>query len=242
MHFAKPHIVLYQEISVKNTIGVVGDKKVLLLLSGGIDSAVCLSMLQRQGLEVTTLSFRQESRLNNMPEVLCARAIASRFGTRHIEVDLTSVDELIKHAPNVRLSLGGQINNCPGITTLGAPMSVSIMLSMAFMHACTAGIEKIAWALHADDLQNEFHHRKVLRLIALHQDLAELQAQTRPVVILPLAVYTKEQIVGMALEYGIKVAETFSCSDPLDGQACGKCDQCRAREAAIFPSENRQSA
>ncbi len=71
----------------------VQTKKVLLLLSGGIDSAVCLSMLQRQGFAVTTLSFRQESRLNNMPEVLCARAIAEKFSTRHIEVDLTSTDE-----------------------------------------------------------------------------------------------------------------------------------------------------
>jgi len=221
---------------------IVRIKKALLLLSGGIDSAVCLSMLQRQGFEVTTLSFRQESRLNNMPEVLCARAIASRFETRHIEVDLTSVDELIKHVSNVRLSLGGQINNCPGITTRGAPMGVSIMLSMAFMHACTAGIDKIAWALHADDLSNKLHRRKVLRLIALHQDLAELQAQTRPEVILPLAAYTKRQIVEMAHEHGIDMTETFSCSDPRNGQACGVCGQCFAREAAIFPLENRQSA
>lgn len=212
------------------------------MLSGGIDSAVCLPMLQRHGFVVTTLSFRQESRLNNMPEVLRARAIANRFGTRHIEVNLTSVDELIKHAPNVRLSLGGQINNCPGITTSGAPMSVSIMLSMAFMHACTASIDKIAWALHADDLQNEMHRRKVNRLIELHQDLAELQSQTRPEVILPLSAYTKQEIVCMAPEYGIDVAETFSCSDPRDGQACEKCGQCLAREAAMFPSENRKSA
>lgn len=217
-------------------------QKVLLLLSGGIDSAVCLSMLQKQEFDVTTLSFRQESRLNNMPEVLCARAIASRFGTRHIEVDLTSVDELIKHAPNVRLSLGGQINNCSTAITRGAPMGVSIMLSMAFMHACTAGIGKIAWALHADDLQNESHRRRVLQLIALHQDLAELQAQARPEVVLPLAAYSKRQVVDMAPECGIDVAETFSCSDPRDGQACRKCGQCFAREAAIFPSENRQSA
>lgn len=177
-----------------------------------------------------------------MPEVLCARVIASRFGMQHIEVDLTSVDELLKHAPDVRLSLGGQINNCPGIATRGAPMSVSIMLSMAFMHACTAGIDKIAWALHADDFPNELHRRKVFRLIALHQDLAGLQAPMRPEVILPLAMYTKQQIVSMAPEYGIDIAETFSCSDPRDGQACEKCDQCIAREAAMFPSENRQSA
>lgn len=177
-----------------------------------------------------------------MPEVLCARAIASLFETRHIEVDLTSVDELIKHAPSVRLSLGGQINNCSTEVTRGAPMGVSIMLSMAFMHACTAGIEKIAWALHADDLPNELHRRKVLRLIELHQNLAELQAPIRPEVVLPLAAYTKQQIVSMAPEYGIDTAETFSCSDPLDGQACGKCGQCFARDAAIFPSGNRQSA
>lgn len=221
---------------------IVQNRKVLLLLSGGIDSAVCLSMLQKQGFEVTTLSFRQESRLNNMPEVLCARAIASRFKTRHIEVDLTSVDELIRHAPDMRLSLGGQINNCcPSMTTHGAPMSVSIMFSMAFMHACTAGIEQIAWALHADDLPNEAHRQKVLRLIALHQNLAELQSQTQPDIILPLATYTKQQIVKMAPKYGINVAETFSCSGPHNGQACGECGQCLAREAAISPSASRQS-
>ncbi len=221
---------------------VVPGKKVLLLLSGGVDSAVCLSILQKQGCEVTTLSFRQESRLINMPEVLCARRIASRFGTRHIEVDLTSVDELISHSPDVRLSLGGQINNCPGRTTRGAPLSVSIMLSMAFMHACTADIDQIAWALHADDLPNESHRRKVLRLIALHQELAELQAQTHPRIIMPLAMYSKRQVVSMAPEYGVDVAETFSCSDPHDGQPCRECGQCLARDAALFSVGDRRSA
>ncbi len=214
------------------------------MLSGGIDSAVCLSMLQRQGYEVTTLSFRQESRLNNMLEILCARAIANRFKTQHIEIDLTSADGLIRHAPDVRLSFGGSINNCPGSTTQGAPLSVSIMLTMALMHACTAGIGTIAWALHADDLPSESHRHTVFRLIALHRDLAELQTRTRPPqIILPLIRYTKRQIVCvMAPEYGIDLAETFSCSDPKDGQACGECGQCIAREAALFPLENRRRA
>ncbi len=218
-------------------------KKALLMLSGGIDSAVCLAMLQRQGFEVTTLSFRQESRLNNMPEVLCARALAKRFATRHIEVDLTSADELIRHAPDLRLSFGGSINNCPGSNTQGAPMSVSIMLTMALMHACTARIGKVAWALHKDDLPDESQRRKVFRLITLHQDLAELQAQVRPQIILPLIRYSKPQIVCMlAPEYGISMDETFSCSDPRDGQPCGACGQCLARDAALFPLENRRSA
>ena len=213
------------------------------MLSGGIDSAVCLLMLQRQGFEVTTLSFRQESRLNNMPEVLCARALAKRFATRHIEVDLSSADELIRHNPDLRLSFGGSMNNCPGSITQGAPLSVSIMLTMALMHACAAGIGKIAWALHADDLPSESDRRKVFRLVTLHQNLAELQAQMRPQIILPLIRYTKRQIVCiLAPEYGINVAETFSCSDPKNGQACGECGQCLARDAAIFPSENRRSA
>jgi len=212
-------------------------KKVLVLLSGGIDSAVCLSILQEQGFDVTTLSFRQESRLNNMPEVLCARAIAEQFKTHHIEVNLSSVDELIKHAPDVRVSLGGQINNCTSIVTRGAPISVSVMLSMAFMHACTAGIGQIAWALQADDLPNELHRQKVLRLIALHQELAALQSSVRPEVVLPLANYSKQQVVTMAAKYGIDLAMTFSCSDPRGDQPCGKCDQCLARESAMFPSQ-----
>ena len=217
-------------------------KKVLLLLSGGIDSAVCLAMLQRNGFDLTTLSFSQRSRANNTPEVLCARAIANRFGTSHIEVDLSSADKLISHAANIRLSLGGQINNCPGRLTAGAPMGVSIMLSMAFMHACTAGIDQIAWALHADDLPNEQHRRQVLRLITLHQELARLQSKVHPRIILPLAAYTKRQVVEMADVYGIELDGTFSCSDPKDGEPCGECGQCIARASALAPKKERQSA
>lgn len=217
-------------------------KKVLLLLSGGIDSAVCLSMLARQGFEVTTLSFRQESRLNNTPEVLCARSFAKRFETRHIEVDVTSVDELLRHSPDVRLSLGGQINNCPGKSTHGAPMSVSIMLTMALMHACAAGIDQIVWALHADDLQDEVHRRKVLRLISLHETLAALQSHVKPEIILPLADYTKRQIVEMAPVYGIEIRETFSCSDPRGSEPCGVCGQCLARDMALTQSPMVETA
>jgi 7-cyano-7-deazaguanine synthase len=221
---------------------ITSGKQVLLLLSGGIDSAVCLPMLQEQGCQVTTLSFRQEARLNNMPEVLCARKIADQFGTRHIEVDLTSVDELIPRSSDMRLSLGGQINNCPGIVNQGAPMSVSIMLSMAFMHACVAGIDQIAWALHADDLPSESRRRAVLRLIALHQELAEIQSATHPRIIMPLAKYSKRQVVDMAPRYGIDISATFSCSDPHNGQPCGECGQCLARDAALRPMLERRSA
>lgn len=218
-------------------------KKVLVLLSGGIDSAVCVAMLRERGCDLTTLSFRQEARTNNMPEVLSARAIAAKFCTRHIEVDLTSVDNLLVHSRDLRLSLGGQINNCPGTRTRGAPMSVSIMLSMATMHACSAGIEEVAWGLHEDDLPDAMSRQRVERLVSLHIELARLQAPHQKLAIsFPLAEHSKREIVEMAQTYGIDIASTFSCSDPENGRACGRCGQCLAREDALSPQERRRIA
>lgn len=218
-------------------------KKLLLLLSGGIDSAVCLAMLRKQGFEVTALSVRQEARLNNLPEVLSARALAEQFGARHIEVDLTSVDKLLELVPDLRLSLGGQINNCPGTQSRGAPMGVSLMLDLALMHACASGIEEIAWALHADDLPTALSRTKVKRLVSLHLELAKLQAPTLDLkVAFPLLSYTKREIVEMAAEYGVDVAKTFSCSDPQGGEACGECGQCLARAEALGPNRQLRSA
>jgi 7-cyano-7-deazaguanine synthase in queuosine biosynthesis len=109
---------------------------------------------------------------------------------------------------------------------------------MAFMHACAEGIDTIVWALHADDLQNDVMNQKIQRLIKLHEDLASMQSSTRPRVQLPLADFTKQEVVELARTLDVELRTTFSCSDPQGNVSCESCPQCLAREEALMPPKN----
>jgi 7-cyano-7-deazaguanine synthase len=210
---------------------------VIVLLSGGLDSATCLAMARADGYEVVALSFRYGQR--HAVELDAARAMALRAGAEHVVIDLPSVAfggsaltdphlDVPEHDPSA--DPGGRADAIP-VTYV--PARNTVFLSLALAVAETRGLHDLFIGVNALDYSGYPDCRpEYIRAFEAMANLATRAAvEGAPMRIhAPLAEWTKAQIIRRGTELGVDYGATISCYDPTpDGRACGRCDSCGLR-------------
>ena len=208
----------------------------MLLLSGGLDSATVLAVAQRDGFEVSALTFRYGQR--HAHEVAAARALAARAGVaRHVvlDVDLGAFGGSALTAPDIAVPKdrdGAEIGR--GVPVTYVPARNTIFLAFALGWAEVLGARDIFIGVNALDYSGYPDCRP--EYIAAFERLAELATAAgaergeRVRVRAPLQHLTKAEIIALGRSLGVDYAMTTSCYDPApDGGACGRCDACRLR-------------
>lgn len=213
-------------------------KNAVVLVSGGMDSAVVLAMARAQGFVPYALSVqygqRHSSELNAAARVAAALGAAAH---KVVKVDLRSIggsaltDDL--QVP-VRT---GQEPGGEGIPVTYVPARNTIMLSIALGWAEVLGAADIFCGVNAVDYSGYPDCRP--EFIAAFQTLANLATKAGVegagiAVHAPLQFMGKADIVRQGLALGVDFADTVSCynADPA-GRACGHCDACRLRAAGF---------
>ena len=214
---------------------VVPGTPVVLLLSGGLDSATVLALASAAGYSVHAMTFRYGQR--HGVEIDRARTIAERWGVaKHLLVDidlrlfggsaLTSDIEVPKDRATV---------DATEIPVTYVPARNTIFLSFALAWAETIGATAIMIGVNALDYSGYPDCRP--EYIAAYERMANLatragvEGTTRMRIVTPLIDLTKAQIIRTGLALGVDYADTVSCYDPApDGTACGRCDACVIRE------------
>lgn len=213
----------------------------VVLLSGGIDSAVTLAEAQQRGHTCHALSFDYGQR--HHVELEAARDIAAIADVKHrtIRVDLGQFGGSALTDPAIdipRDQLGA-----PGIPATYVPARNTIFLSYALAYAETVGAHDLFIGCNADD-QDGYPDCRPDYLEAFEQ-VANLGtrltrttpagARTRAVAIhAPLIDLHKADIIRRGAELGVNFAATWSCYDPApDGWPCQSCDACLLRTAAF---------
>ncbi|HEX5437509.1 MAG TPA: 7-cyano-7-deazaguanine synthase QueC [Gemmatimonadaceae bacterium] len=211
------------------------DRRAVVLLSGGLDSATVLAIAQREGFEAHALSFQYGQR--HGVELEAAREIARRarvaehvistidlraFGGSALTADLA----VPKDRPIEHMGAGIPITYVPARNT--------IFLSFALAWAEVLETPDIFIGVNALDYSGYPDCRP--EYIEAFQRMATLATRAgveggRPVVIhTPLMALTKGAIIRRGLELGVDYALTRSCYDPSpSGEACGACDACILR-------------
>jgi 7-cyano-7-deazaguanine synthase len=208
--------------------------RAVVLLSGGMDSAITAAMARREGFEVYGLSVRYGQR--HAVELEAARRIAAAIGVaRHVVVDLdlrafggsalTSDIPVPKDTPPERIG--------EGIPTTYVPARNTIFLSLALAWAESLGARDIFLGANALDYSGYPDCRP--EYIAAYARMANLAtragvegAQIR--IHTPLIALSKGDIVRRGLDLGVDFALTSTCYDPApDGAACGHCEACLLR-------------
>lgn len=209
--------------------------RAVVLLSGGMDSAVVVAMAREQGFEVHALSVRYGQR--HTSELDAAARVAHALGVaghKTVVVDLGSIggSALTDDAIAVPLDTADDAA-APAIPVTYVPARNTIMLSIALGWAEVLGASDIFCGVNAVDYSGYPDCRP--EFVEAFERLANLATKAgvegqRLRIHAPLQFLSKADIVREGLRLGVDFALTVSCyRADADGRACGHCDACRLR-------------
>jgi 7-cyano-7-deazaguanine synthase len=204
-------------------------QRAVVLVSGGMDSAVTLAMARAQGFVCHALSVAYGQR--HVSELAAAERVASQLGAvehKTVQVDLRSIGGSALTADIDVPEEGGA-----GIPVTYVPARNTIMLAIALGWAEVLGAEDIFCGVNAVDYSGYPDCRP--EFIAAFDRLANLATKagvegTRLNIQTPLIQMSKAEIVRAGMRLGVDFAATVSCYQAgVDGRACGHCDACSLR-------------
>ena len=208
-------------------------KKAVVLLSGGMDSAVVLAIGREQGFAVHALSVRYGQR--HTSELDAAAQVAQALGAvahKTVAVDLRGIGGSALTDDIDVPEAGGD-----GIPVTYVPARNTIMLSVALGWAEVLGAADIFCGVNAVDYSGYPDCRP--EFIAAFETLANLATKAGVEgagirIHAPLMRMGKDDIVREGLRLGVDFARTVSCYSADDaGLACGHCDACQLRAAGF---------
>lgn len=210
-------------------------KKAVVLLSGGLDSATVIAIARDQGFDVHAISFRYGQR--HSVELTAADRVAKYLGVaehKTAEIDLrlfggsalTADIDVPKNRSDDDMSHDIPVTYVPARNT--------IFLSFALAYAEVIGAKDIFIGVNALDYSGYPDCRP--DYIAAYEKMANLATKAGVTddekirIGTPLIDMTKAQIVSVGTKLGVDYSMTISCYDPdAEGRACGHCDSCQLR-------------
>ena len=204
-------------------------KRAVVLVSGGMDSAVTLALAREQGFACHALSVDYGQRHSS--ELAAAQNVSRTLGAiehKTVHVDLRSIGGSALTADIDVPEQGGS-----GIPVTYVPARNTIMLSVALGWAEVLGAQDIFCGVNAVDYSGYPDCRP--EFIAAFEQLANLATKAGVEgaalrVHAPLIRLSKAQIASEGLRLNVDFAATVSCYQAdSEGRACGHCDACRLR-------------
>ena len=205
-------------------------RRAVVLVSGGMDSAVTLAMARAQGFASHALSVAYGQR--HVSELDAAARVARTLGAvehKTVTVDLRSIGGSALTADSIAVpEQGGD-----GIPATYVPARNTIMLSIALGWAEVLGASDIFCGVNAVDYSGYPDCRP--EFIDAFARLANLatKAGVEGVAMrihAPLIRLSKGEIVREGVRLGVDFSATVSCYQAdAEGRACRRCDACRLR-------------
>lgn len=211
----------------------------IVLLSGGLDSATCLHWAIRRGWRPVAVSFDYGQR--HRAELAAAERLARAADVEQLVLDLGAVGALggsvlTDNALAGQLPLGRPLEEIRDdhVPATYVPARNTVLLAVALAVAEVRDADHLVIGVNAVDYSGYPDCRP--EFIAAFETMANLATRRatgpghRLRIHAPLQHLTKGEIVDLAVELGVPMAETVSCYDATsDGRACGACDACRLR-------------
>ena len=214
----------------------MADKKAVVLLSGGIDSATTMAIARSEGFQCYALTFRYGQR--HQREIEAAKKIARSLAVaehRVIDIDLaqfggSALTDLSIEVPKDRAKL----DNPNQIPKTYVPARNTIFLSYALAWAEVLGAFDIFIGVNTTDYSGypdcraefitAFEKTANLATAAAVEGRGQYRINT------PIIDMTKAQIILTGTKLGVDYSLTHSCYDPDEqGRSCSRCDSCRLR-------------
>jgi len=209
-------------------------QKVIVLVSGGMDSVVALYHAHKQYEVVAGLSFNYGSKHNHQ-EIPCAAWHCDRLRIRHRVVTLDFMENLFKSS---LLRGGAKIPNGhyeeKTMQQTVVPFRNGILLAIAGGYADSIGAQGVVIAAHAGDHTIYPDCRKEF-MDAMNEAL-KLGTYGHIQVLGQFVNLTKSWFVSRGHELGVDFTKTWSCYKG-DAIHCGVCGTCVERREAFIQAK-----
>jgi 7-cyano-7-deazaguanine synthase len=207
----------------------------VVLLSGGLDSAVTAAIAKQAHSEVYALSFRYGQR--HAKELASAQQLVTILGiSEHFIVDIGLSAWGASALTDQNISIPTTGIQPDVIPATYVPGRNTVFIATALSLAEAKGADAIYLGINAVDYSGYPDCRP--EYLKAYQHLASLSSRSAlegkvPQLIAPLIHDTKVEIVTKALKFGIPIELTWSCYMG-ESEPCGQCDSCRIRDAALI--------
>jgi 7-cyano-7-deazaguanine synthase len=214
---------------------MIGERRCVVLLSGGLDSTTALAIAKDEGYEPYALSFRYGQR--HAWELEAAGRVAASIGVRDhvvatIDLRLFGASALTSSIDVPKLRSAEAMGE--GIPVTYVPARNTIFLSFALAWAEVLDAQDVFIGVNALDYSGYPDCRP--EYIEAYQRMANLAVKAavegawRLSIHTPLIALTKAEIIRRGLSLGVDYGLTSSCYDPTtEGVPCGECDSCQLR-------------
>tara|TARA_Y100000401_G_scaffold114543_1_gene116770 strand:+ start:18824 stop:19525 length:702 start_codon:yes stop_codon:yes gene_type:complete len=208
--------------------------KVLVVLSGGLDSSVatmmCIDKYGKDNVQAVTFDYGQKQKL----EILKASTLCRSLEIKHTILDLSVLGTI---AQPMSANISGTEIEMPNIKdVLGDPQPVTyvpfrnmILLSLAMSHAEVQGCNKVITGLQVHD---EYGYWDTTQKFVDSMNRVARQNRTHKVKIeAPFSQMSKADEIEVAIELGMfdLLKHTLTCYNPIGVVSCGKCPSCAER-------------
>lgn len=211
------------------------DRRAVLLLSGGLDSATVGAMAKADGFSLHALSFRYGQR--HAVELEAAERVAASLDVAEhtiAEIDLTVfggsalTDDIAvpKNRSDAEIAHGTPVTYVPARNTIFLAYALALAEVRKARHIFI-GVNAVDFSGYPDcrpDFIGAFEATANLGTDFGRSGGGRIEIRT------PLIHLSKAEIVRRGSELGVDYAQTVSCYEPdNEGRACGACDACRLR-------------
>lgn len=196
----------------------------VVLVSGGVDSAVTLAEADKRG-DITTLHYKYGQHTDSK-EQECARLLSDHYNTDHIEIDLRGVFSRFRGGLTGDADLSEHYD-ADGVATSYVPMRNTVFLSIAAGIGENYGASDLWYGPNLEDREGyadcrDEYANALENALSLGTDRIDFRVH-RPVVDLE-----KHEIISRGEELGVPFRYTWSCYQDTD-EPCGECASCAER-------------
>jgi 7-cyano-7-deazaguanine synthase len=210
-----------------------GQKKAVILLSGGLDSSTVLAIARSRGFQCCCLSFRygqkQDIELQRAVTVAKTMQAAEHLVLR---LDLGAIGGSALTS-SLAVPKDRQVEEMDReIPVTYVPARNIIFLSHALAWAEVIGASDIFLGINAVDYSGYPDCRPdFLKAFEQMANLGTKEGSTGSPFKLhaPLIELSKKEIIELGTQLGVDYSMTHSCYDPIDDLSCGRCDACILR-------------
>jgi 7-cyano-7-deazaguanine synthase len=208
----------------------MGNKRAILLLSGGIDSTTLLAKLSNENYEVVALSFHYSQK--HGIELNYAKKNAEKYSVKKhhiIELDKTLFNSsaLINREIDIETYENNELPE--GQVNAYVPFRNLLFISTALSLAETMNINEVYLAFNSDDNANFWDCRIdfVEKINAIATSNTSIQIKT------PFINLSKTEIVKLARHLSVDLNNTITCYQPNKEIECGVCLSCVTKTNAL---------